>query len=84
MTTNIKFLNPIAIKIAAPRTAHILETLEPAFGDLDYKTDLKDNYVVFDYPDNGDYTIMTPSVFKKTFKKRKETWFMKPILVTLR
>lgn len=83
METETKF-TPIAVHIAAPRTAHVLGVLDPTLNELDYDEDLHDHYVVFDYPENGKYLIMTNSVFHDVFEESQETWFFQPTLATPR
>jgi hypothetical protein len=79
-TEEIQF-TPIAIKIAAPRTAHILAMLEPRFAEMDYDTLLHGNYVVFDYPENGHYTLVTEERFQAKFTNPWEPWFFQPLVV---
>lgn len=79
METTTKFV-PIAIEINAPRTAHILGILDPTIGELDYEKDLHKNFIVFDFPVNGQYVIMKPKQFRKKFGHCRPTWFMQPFL----
>jgi hypothetical protein len=74
---------PIAIYIAAPRTAHILMTLDRRIGELDYDRDLHEHYIVFDAFAPGQYVIMTVEQFDKMFDLGlgTEPWFFQPVLV---
>lgn len=74
-----KFI-PIAIKIDAPRTAHILAILDPTIRELNYDKDLHQHYIVFDFPKNGDYVIMKPKKFHKKFGYCRGVQFMSPFL----
>ena len=83
MKTTTQFA-PIAVLISAPRTAHILGMLDPTIEELDYYTDLHDHYVVFDFPTNGKYLIMTREAFDQSFEEEQSTWFFQPVIASPR
>lgn len=77
---------PLSIHIAAPRTAHILQTLSPDIARMNYETELHNRHIVFDWPSTNQYVIVTDEQFQRLFGVDNRgadprPWFFQPLLV---
>ncbi len=52
-----------ALEISGPTVAGLAAQLAPFLTELDYQKDLHENFLVFDYPDEGTHTVVTPQHF---------------------
>lgn len=74
--------NLVAFEIDSSAVVSVVSAFIPYLTELDYEKDLKNHFLVLDFPKAGDYVIVPKTTFKRDFERIEDGPMIK--LVTVR
>lgn len=57
----------VAIEITSPAIADIVKDIKPELREHDYETELRFNFLVLGFPRSGEFALVQPNIFNRTF-----------------